>query len=517
MYGQAKLLALPPSPSPPSTAAAAAAPLPVIVPAKATSTEALDLRIDRVLQTSQNFADSDIFSGKAKWTKSTSPSFTLHRRHSRHSPYPSPRSVTPTSSSIDSIRSVGSEDIRDFEEHNGFSFKMERIRDEDEVEVLWNSGGSPAQPQPAANPVNHHPPPASSIHPRLRHKDQHVIHSGAAAAAAFSPFRTYPAAAAAAPPKPSKIDRPFLKAVVGNTLSNILAEKNRIARRLQAQAAVVAAAGHHRPSQLMQHQPLEEPQEPQPIPPPPPLRIRRKGTLLPDIDHRISAINNTLSFAQDHLNDHFWSGQQRHQSPQEPRPPPPPRIPSPSVSPPRIDARSADYFRDPRADAGSPIVQYYDSAVSPTASTMVYSPTSNPSGKRGRPRKHAPKIPLPPLYVFIRNMIHNLSYNPRIIGWVHEPTGVFKVNNTAEFARTWGLMKSNRSEEMNYEKMSRAMRYHYGSEKQGRKGHLAMVKEKRLVYKFGELAVNWRISEVVLTHCDVHDLCRGHLCLWTKE
>ena len=23
-------------------------------------------------------------------------------------------------------------------------------------------------------------------------------------------------------------------------------------------------------------------------------------------------------------------------------------------------------------------------------------------GKRGRPRKHAPKIPLPPLYVFIR-------------------------------------------------------------------------------------------------------------------
>ena len=26
--------------------------------------------------------------------------------------------------------------------------------------------------------------------------------------------------------------------------------------------------------------------------------------------------------------------------------------------------------------------------------------------------------------------------------------------------------------------MSRAMRYHYGSEKAGRKGHLAMVKEK---------------------------------------
>ena len=37
---------------------------------------------------------------------------------------------------------------------------------------------------------------------------------------------------------------------------------------------------------------------------------------------------------------------------------------------------------------------------------------------------------------------------------------------------------------MNYEKMSRAMRYHYGCERQGRKGHLAMVKEKRLCYRY---------------------------------
>ena len=41
---------------------------------------------------------------------------------------------------------------------------------------------------------------------------------------------------------------------------------------------------------------------------------------------------------------------------------------------------------------------------------------------------------------------------------------------------------------MSYEKMSRAMRYHYGSERQGRKGHLAMVKEKRLFYRYITLA-----------------------------
>ena len=44
-------------------------------------------------------------------------------------------------------------------------------------------------------------------------------------------------------------------------------------------------------------------------------------------------------------------------------------------------------------------------------------------------------------------------------------------------------MKSNRTEEMNYEKISRAMRYHYGNERNGRKGHLAMVKDRRLCYR----------------------------------
>jgi hypothetical protein len=139
-------------------------------------------------------------------------------------------------------------------------------------------------------------------------------------------------------------------------------------------------------------------------------------------------------------------------------------------------------------------------------------------GRRGRPRKHAVKVSLPPLYVFIRNMLHNRAYNPKVVSWVSEDQGVFKVNSTSDFAKTWGLMKSNRNEEMTYEKMSRAMRYHYGSTKQGRKGHLAMVKEKRLVYRFGELAINWRSEEVApLRCCMTHDLCRGSLCLWSKE
>ena len=38
----------------------------------------------------------------------------------------------------------------------------------------------------------------------------------------------------------------------------------------------------------------------------------------------------------------------------------------------------------------------------PTSSTSNLSGQPQKKSRRGRPRKHAPKIPLPPLYVFIR-------------------------------------------------------------------------------------------------------------------
>ena len=52
-------------------------------------------------------------------------------------------------------------------------------------------------------------------------------------------------------------------------------------------------------------------------------------------------------------------------------------------------------------------------------------------------------------------MLHSDYYNPRVISWVSELQGIFKVTNTVDFAQTWGRMKSNRSEEMNYEKVGR--------------------------------------------------------------
>ena len=59
--------------------------------------------------------------------------------------------------------------------------------------------------------------------------------------------------------------------------------------------------------------------------------------------------------------------------------------------------------------------------------TEVAGPHGPGKGKRGRPRKHAPKLPLPPLYVFIRNLLHNPGYNPSVIAWVDDVGGCFKV------------------------------------------------------------------------------------------
>ena len=97
----------------------------------------------------------------------------------------------------------------------------------------------------------------------------------------------------------------------------------------------------------------------------------------------------------------------------------------------------------------------------------------------------------------LHEIMTQLDYNWNVSGVIIHISHLLQVTNTLEFAKTWGSMKSNRSEEMNYEKMSRAMRYHYGCERQGRKGHLAMVKEKRLYYKYVDCHV---LNDKIISH-----------------
>merc|ERR1712117_7279 len=78
---------------------------------------------------------------------------------------------------------------------------------------------------------------------------------------------------------------------------------------------------------------------------------------------------------------------------------------------------------------------------------------------------------------WIVKLLRDPETNPSVIMWEDEPEGKFRVINSTAFAQLWAKEKKNPV--MNYEKLSRAMRYYY------RNKEIEMVKGERLTYKFG--------------------------------
>ncbi|XP_054257105.1 ETS homologous factor-like [Macrosteles quadrilineatus] len=120
--------------------------------------------------------------------------------------------------------------------------------------------------------------------------------------------------------------------------------------------------------------------------------------------------------------------------------------------------------------------------------TTVNEPPPPPEKRRpGRPRgtrrKKKPEK-LGRLWEFIRDLLLNPLYNPSLICWENYDEGTFRFVHSDRVAKLWGSKKDNI--DMNYEKLSRAMRYYYKSQV------LLPVYGKRLVYKFGPTATGWR-------------------------
>ncbi|GAB1608449.1 transcription factor ETV6-like [Argonauta hians] len=107
-----------------------------------------------------------------------------------------------------------------------------------------------------------------------------------------------------------------------------------------------------------------------------------------------------------------------------------------------------------------------------------------PKRKPGRPRLHplnkdstgVKKMKILPLWEFIYSILQNNNFNPFIIRWEDEANGKFRFVHSEKFAKLWGEAKNN--ENMNYEKLSRAMRHYYG------KDIIERVEGRRLVYRF---------------------------------
>ncbi|XP_043535587.1 ETS homologous factor-like isoform X3 [Chiloscyllium plagiosum] len=87
------------------------------------------------------------------------------------------------------------------------------------------------------------------------------------------------------------------------------------------------------------------------------------------------------------------------------------------------------------------------------------------------------------LWEFVRDLLLNPTENSEILRWEDRQAGIFRVIKSNAFAQLWGSKKNNK--EMNYEKLSRALRHYYKS------GILERV-DGRLTYKFGEKAYGWK-------------------------
>ncbi|CAL4071821.1 unnamed protein product, partial [Meganyctiphanes norvegica] len=121
-------------------------------------------------------------------------------------------------------------------------------------------------------------------------------------------------------------------------------------------------------------------------------------------------------------------------------------------------------------------------------------PAPVPTVKRGpgRPRKPENELKRKKkrtgrLWEFIRNLLHDPETCPSLVKWENAEEGVFRFVQAEKVAKMWGMRKHN--SDMNYEKLSRAMRYYYKG------GVFEIVAGRRLVYKFGKAAKNWRPSD----------------------
>ncbi|XP_076472037.1 uncharacterized protein LOC143301545 isoform X2 [Babylonia areolata] len=112
-------------------------------------------------------------------------------------------------------------------------------------------------------------------------------------------------------------------------------------------------------------------------------------------------------------------------------------------------------------------------------------------GQRKKPgRKKGQVSKVLHLWEFIRDLLSDPNYCPRIISWENEREGVFRVLHSSEVARLWGEKKKNKKT-MTYEKLSRSLRY---SRKEGYFDDLPRDRgyPKKLCFKFGPKSHGWR-------------------------
>eukprot|EP00092_Neocalanus_flemingeri_P014244 GFUD01015364.1.p1 GENE.GFUD01015364.1~~GFUD01015364.1.p1 ORF type:complete len:1050 (-),score=269.28 GFUD01015364.1:283-3432(-) len=138
-----------------------------------------------------------------------------------------------------------------------------------------------------------------------------------------------------------------------------------------------------------------------------------------------------------------------------------------------------------------------DTVNSPTSTDPI---VTNPFARRHSdnyaeatfiPRKFSqkPQIdnePLPGLWKFLRSLLHNPKYNPKMVTWEILEDGMFRIHSLQDFYLLW---KSLKRTQISYELLTKTLKI-YDERK-----FLHSVSNYRCVYKFGVNCVDWKPHE----------------------
>ena len=95
------------------------------------------------------------------------------------------------------------------------------------------------------------------------------------------------------------------------------------------------------------------------------------------------------------------------------------------------------------------------------------------------------------LWKFLRALLHNPNYNPKLVAWENVDEGIFRIHHLQDFYNVWKSMKST---SINYELWVKTLKLY------DERGLLHSLEGHRCVYKFGLNATHWKplIGEVIL-------------------
>ena len=93
---------------------------------------------------------------------------------------------------------------------------------------------------------------------------------------------------------------------------------------------------------------------------------------------------------------------------------------------------------------------------------------------------------MPGLWRFLRSLLHNPRYNPKLVTWEILEDGMFRIHSLQDFYTLWKGLKGT---QINYDLLSKTLRIY--DERKIMHG----VSKHRCVYKFGTNAEGWRPYE----------------------